>query len=52
MRRAIGTTAGLLLLIVALPAIAQAVQAAVPALVSLLVVLAGAGLLLPPHGRR
>lgn len=47
-----GTVAGLLLLCVVLPTIADAVQAAVPALLSLLILLAIVRLALPPSRRR
>ncbi len=47
-----GTVVGLLALVVALPAIAQAAQAAVPALISVLVFLGIVNLAWPTRRRR
>lgn len=52
MSRALGTVALLLVLALALPSLARAVQPAVPALLSLLIILAILRLVLPPPPRR
>lgn len=52
MDRLIGTAVLLLGLVIALPAIAALAQTAVPALISLLVLLGIVRLLLPPRPRR
>lgn len=52
MSRLTGTVALLLALVIVLPAVAEAAQAAVPALFSLLVFLALVRLALPPGRRR
>lgn len=52
MSRLIGTVAGLLVLVVALPTLAEWSQAAVPVLASLLVLLGIVRLALPPQRRR
>ena len=52
MNKLIGTVAGLLVLIVVLPTVAELAQAAVPALVSVLVFLGLVRLALPPSRRR
>lgn len=52
MSRLTGTVAGLLVLAVALPALAEFAQAAVPVLLSLLLLLGIVRLALPPSRRR
>lgn len=52
MNRLIGTVAGLLVVIVVLPAVAELAQAAVPALLSVLFLLVALRLALPPSRRR
>ncbi len=52
MRGLTGTAAGLLLVCLALPAIAEAVQPLVPALLALLILLSLVRLALPPARRR
>ncbi len=51
MNRLIGIVTGLLVLVVALPTLAERTQPAVPALASLLLLLAIVRLLLPPRRR-
>jgi hypothetical protein len=52
MDRLLGTIVGLVILVIALPTIAVLAQGALPALVSLVVLLGFVRLLLPPRSRR